>query len=322
MWYNIVELNIGCQSGTCNTLWRDDKDWSLTMSDIVSQKYCAACEQYFPATSEFFHKNDRAKDKLNNICKTCNTKKASFYKKQRRLLQPPKQLKTHCPKGHPLVEGNLRKGKRECLTCHRERELQRNRAKGAQPLLSGTPGRGTPDKCPQGHALTPDNIKKGTGRGCLICHRESARRRYHKDPQRMVAESSAYRKAHIEQVRERFRRYRQQESWRVRARASSMRRRARRSAAGKISLQDQRLYDDEQSRTHLESLLKDPCCYCGKPMEHIDHIVPIAKSGEEHWTNLTAACQRCNNRKCDKGLLEFLLYRLEYPDSKEGNLNG
>jgi hypothetical protein len=37
----------------------------------------------------------------------------------------------HCPKGHPLVPGNLRGGKRlarghrECLTCHRERERAR-----------------------------------------------------------------------------------------------------------------------------------------------------------------------------------------------------
>ena len=36
------------------------------------------------------------------------------------------QLRTHCPQGHPLEEGNLRikkfeeRGIRECLTCHRE----------------------------------------------------------------------------------------------------------------------------------------------------------------------------------------------------------
>lgn len=35
-----------------------------------------------------------------------------------------KALITNCPRGHPLVEGNLRTrkdGHRSCLTCHRER---------------------------------------------------------------------------------------------------------------------------------------------------------------------------------------------------------
>lgn len=37
-------------------------------------------------------------------------------------------LKTHCPHGHPLREGNLvkcRRGTRECLTCARERARRR-----------------------------------------------------------------------------------------------------------------------------------------------------------------------------------------------------
>lgn len=38
--------------------------------------------------------------------------------------------KTHCPKGHPLEEGNLvpaalRRGQRDCLTCGRERSRRR-----------------------------------------------------------------------------------------------------------------------------------------------------------------------------------------------------
>lgn len=42
-------------------------------------------------------------------------------------------LITHCPKGHPLVEGNLslahlRSGSRRCLTCHRETARMWNRS--------------------------------------------------------------------------------------------------------------------------------------------------------------------------------------------------
>jgi nitrate reductase cytochrome c-type subunit len=41
--------------------------------------------------------------------------------------------KTHCPKGHPYVEGNLvvsklKVGKRKCLTCEQDRQKRRREA--------------------------------------------------------------------------------------------------------------------------------------------------------------------------------------------------
>lgn len=51
----------------------------------------------------------------------------------------------------------------------------------------------------------------------------------------------------------------------------------------------------------------DPCCYCGAPMQHIDHIHPIARGGDGSWDNLTAACSSCNQRKQAKTLLMFML---------------
>jgi 5-methylcytosine-specific restriction endonuclease McrA len=53
-------------------------------------------------------------------------------------------------------------------------------------------------------------------------------------------------------------------------------------------------------------LLDDPCCYCGGPMGHVDHIVPITAGGAGEWMNLTAACGPCNQRKHTKSLLLFL----------------
>lgn len=53
----------------------------------------------------------------------------------------------------------------------------------------------------------------------------------------------------------------------------------------------------------------DPCCYCGAPMEHVDHIEPIALGGIGDWDNLTAACALCNLQKNTKPLLTFLLER-------------
>ena len=66
-------------------------------------------------------------------------------------------------------------------------------------------------------------------------------------------------------------------------------------------------YRDDDSLLHLNLLTHDPCSYCGKPMEAIDHIVPLTKGGTEDWTNLTSACKSCNSRKNNKSLFEFPL---------------
>lgn len=62
-----------------------------------------------------------------------------------------------------------------------------------------------------------------------------------------------------------------------------------------------------ETRDFILILEKDPCCFCGEPMEHIDHIEPLAKGGEGEWENLTSACGPCNHRKHAKSLLDFLL---------------
>lgn len=63
------------------------------------------------------------------------------------------------------------------------------------------------------------------------------------------------------------------------------------------------------ARPYCVILRGDPCAYCGGPMQHIDHIDPIAEGGSRGWDNLTAACQPCNHQKYNKPLLVFLLDR-------------
>lgn len=58
-------------------------------------------------------------------------------------------------------------------------------------------------------------------------------------------------------------------------------------------------------------VLRDPCVYCGKPSGTLDHIEPINLGGEEGWENMAPACQSCNSSKRDKGLLQFLLWKLD-----------
>ncbi|MFC2680763.1 HNH endonuclease [Limosilactobacillus vaginalis] len=49
---------------------------------------------------------------------------------------------------------------------------------------------------------------------------------------------------------------------------------------------------------------KGICAYCGKylPFDsfHIDHIIPLAKGGNNEDDNLTVLCPRCNRKKHDQ----------------------
>jgi hypothetical protein len=66
---------------------------------------------------------------------------------------------------------------------------------------------------------------------------------------------------------------------------------------------------DEDDLCYIEAISQDPCAYCGGPMEHVDHIDPVALGGPSDWTNFTAACSPCNQGKAAKPLLLFLADR-------------
>jgi 5-methylcytosine-specific restriction endonuclease McrA len=43
------------------------------------------------------------------------------------------------------------------------------------------------------------------------------------------------------------------------------------------------------------------CLYCGRKFSdhHLtrDHVIPVSKGGQNTWTNVVAACKRCNHHK-------------------------
>ena len=64
---------------------------------------------------------------------------------------------------------------------------------------------------------------------------------------------------------------------------------------------------DDLSLEYAEILRYDPCSYCGDAGKiAIDHIDPLNGGGDGSWTNLTAACKKCNTSKRDKTLLGWL----------------
>lgn len=46
------------------------------------------------------------------------------------------------------------------------------------------------------------------------------------------------------------------------------------------------------------------CAYCGQRATTVDHVQPRAKNGAHDWTNVVAACRKCNAFKADKVLGE------------------
>jgi 5-methylcytosine-specific restriction endonuclease McrA len=54
------------------------------------------------------------------------------------------------------------------------------------------------------------------------------------------------------------------------------------------------------------------CVYCGVRADTIDHVRPRSRGGEHIWTNVVAACARCNHRKGDR-LLSELGWHLAVP---------
>ena len=47
------------------------------------------------------------------------------------------------------------------------------------------------------------------------------------------------------------------------------------------------------------------CAYCGAGADTIDHVRPRSRGGAHEWSNVVAACVRCNHRKADHLLHEI-----------------
>ncbi len=47
------------------------------------------------------------------------------------------------------------------------------------------------------------------------------------------------------------------------------------------------------------------CAYCAGRADTIDHVRPRSRGGAHIWTNVVAACARCNHRKGDRLLAEI-----------------
>lgn len=127
---------------------------------------------------------------------------------------------------------------------------------------------------------------------CIACQRVRSRAYYVANREKRIAYQQARRARDLDAAREYERRV-----YRGRRHKHQAANRARERRMGMPS-RDTVAYD---------TLLRgDPCCYCGRRPVQVDHIVPVGAGGPNHWSNLTAACQRCNRAKSATTLLIHL----------------
>lgn len=52
-----------------------------------------------------------------------------------------------------------------------------------------------------------------------------------------------------------------------------------------------------ERRRIVLKLCNHTCRYCGDYATHVDHVIPKSRGGSDEFSNLVAACARCNLRK-------------------------
>lgn len=142
--------------------------------------------------------------------------------------------------------------------------------------------------------------KRVAQRGYYVANRE-----------RVLAASSAWRKANPEKVAEQQQRHkgikhapRDRRAYAKAhpeiARKQSQMRRARLAKAVIIA-----------GVAEYERLTRlDPCSYCGHAGGTADHIVPLTAGGNHGPMNITGACHACNSGKRDTSLLHYLIRKV------------
>lgn len=218
-----------------------------------------------------------------------------FTKRCRRCGVEKPTTEEHFPR-------NKGKGfQRICLECHQgpvlvqQRISRRQRAVGVSAIQCRACGEVKP--------ATPENftIRKdatyGLARICRPCLAARARERKAQLTPLEKAAIAARPSSSLEWQRARKVRWieRNQERYRVSARAAASRRRAR-----KIGAPGDYTPEDIHARYAAQG---GRCWWCGTGLNgayQIDHVVPLAKGGSNHADNLVCACAPCNRSKSDK----------------------
>lgn len=180
--------------------------------------------------------------------------------------------------------------------------------------------------CGESHPLTGFHRRASSPDGlayiCVTCTKAKHRAYYLKNREAIARKAKAAYDANPESTKKRSRKWSDANPERHREHSLASKRR-RYEASGKLynkrwreanrarylaykRLAAKRTRLTRDSLDYALVLLADRCSYCSGPAEHIDHIEASVHGGANDWTNLTAACSRCNTSKRDRSLLQHL----------------
>lgn|SRR2546425_2242834 len=291
------------------------------------QKQCYACDEIFPATTEFFGKHAQMKDGLQPRCKTCHKTRRN----PRRLEEIPEGQK-RCSKCKNLLPATPefftrhRRGKGGLSECCKEckNSARRNPPVEKDPVPEGM------KRCPACDKVFPatdifftKHPQKidGLNPACKVCR--STRRktyksqreyqlRYERENRKEITRKARiYRKKHKDRINEQQKRRMQTEKGKMIRRAASIRRKARKRAVigtlthqqiqAKLKAQKYRCYYAACGYSKFER--KN-----GKYIYHIEHTIPLSRAElkPRHDTDhIVLACPACNLSKHDKAPWEW-----------------
>jgi 5-methylcytosine-specific restriction endonuclease McrA len=63
---------------------------------------------------------------------------------------------------------------------------------------------------------------------------------------------------------------------------------------------------EEYSRTRILARWRNRCAYCDRMAQHLDHVHPLSRGGEDVESNIIPACAECNLSKGAKTLAEWV----------------
>lgn len=305
---------------------------NLVYADIP-QKYCKGCNQEYPATSQFFHRNKYAQDGLETQCKQCR----SLYKSEQHAIRNPKPKKPTPPPGHkfctkcgvpklvnkenfrPRTEGG--DGFRNiCNECMNKQDTERayKRYQETPPVIDENNIKEC-SMCGGAYPATLEyfhsNKRKidGLTSECKLCASKRTKQWRLDHPEEAQLRSIRDRQKYGDRIREYV-------SWHAKTHKDQKNAARHRRIAKVYGNGGTHTDKDIQAQYMSQNGL---CYWCKRKLTkyHVDHVIPVSRGGSNGPENIVIACPYCNRSKGNKTLDEWLPYLEKYilnQEEKEG----
>lgn len=190
---------------------------------------------------------------------------------------------------------------RECTRAYQREYAKKNAARNSDEIVIPSEKR-----CPGCGITRPSSewyrnraSRDGLMSHCKPCRRAKEAKYRAENPEKWCEKDRRWRKANPDKVREKDRR--RQKAHPEKYRAKQHRRRARKANAFTIPHSP----DDQLDFWRFIGVDPEKCWFCALdgrdvPMEHTDHLNPLAAGGSETVWNKRPACAKCNTSKGDR----------------------